>query len=78
MHYVPVTPKATQDDLKKIVQYFKDHDELAEKIADRGFRHIWDNLTDENVKCYWRRLLMKYSKLIKYDVVKDRKLLKIK
>lgn len=75
VHYVPINPKSTKEDLKRLIQYFKQHDTLAKKIADRGFQHIWDNLTEQDVKCYWRKLLKKYAKLVKYDVVKDKDLI---
>lgn len=76
-HYVPVSSTSTQEDLKKYIEFFKNNDKLAKQIAERGFQHIWDNLTDRNVMCYWENLLMKYSKLLKYKVVQDQKLKKI-
>lgn len=77
VHYVPVNPKATQEELKKLVGFFQENDELAKEIAERGYQHVWENLTDKNVKCYWRRLLKKYSKFLKYNVVKDNSLTQI-
>lgn len=71
VHYVPINPRASQEDIKQLINFFKEHDELANEIANRGFLHIWDHLTDKDVKCYWRRLLKKYAKLVTYDVVKD-------
>ncbi|XP_072935921.1 O-glucosyltransferase rumi homolog [Epargyreus clarus] len=77
VHYIPISPKATQSDLVKYIEYFKLHDSLAQEIANRGFEHIWENLTDKDVKCYWKKLLKKYSKLVKYEVQKDQDLIKI-
>ncbi|KAH9634108.1 hypothetical protein HF086_001310 [Spodoptera exigua] len=74
VHYVPINPRASQEDIKKLIHFFKEHDDLANEIANRGFQHIWDHLTDKDVKCYWRKLLKKYAKLVTYDVVKDNKL----
>ncbi|XP_039765507.1 O-glucosyltransferase rumi homolog [Pararge aegeria] len=71
VHYVPLSPKASQQEIMKYINYFKEHDSLAKEIADRGFQHIWDHLTDKDVECYWRKLLKKYAKLLKYDVVRD-------
>ncbi|XP_035429729.2 O-glucosyltransferase rumi homolog [Spodoptera frugiperda] len=71
VHYVPISPRASQEDIKQLINFFKENDELANEIANRGFLHIWDHLTDKDVKCYWRRLLKKYAKLVTYDVVKD-------
>ncbi|CAB3248362.1 unnamed protein product [Arctia plantaginis] len=74
VHYIPISVKATEDDIKQLLIFFKENDQLASEIANRGFQHIWDHLTDKDVKCYWRRLLKKYSTLVKYDVVKDHKM----
>lgn len=71
VHYVPISPRASQEDIKQLINFFKENDELANEIANRGFLHIWDHLTDKDVKCYWRRLLKKYAKFVTYDVVKD-------
>lgn len=75
VHYVPINPNSNQHDIKKLIKYFQTNDSLAKEIAETGFQHIWDNLRDEDVRCYWRKLLQKYSKLVKYDVVKDEDLI---
>nr|XP_021182542.2 O-glucosyltransferase rumi homolog [Helicoverpa armigera] len=71
VHYVPISTDATQEEIKDLINFFKENDSLGNEIANRGFQHIWDHLTDKDVKCYWRKLLKKYAKLLKYDVVKD-------
>ncbi|XP_032529446.2 O-glucosyltransferase rumi homolog [Danaus plexippus] len=77
VHYIPINPKADQDEIMKYIQFFKEHDTLADEIAERGFRHIWDNLSDKDVTCYWEKLLKKYAKLLKYDIVRDKNLKRI-
>ncbi|XP_059048956.1 O-glucosyltransferase rumi homolog [Achroia grisella] len=77
VHYVPISPTANEEELKKYIEYFKENDFLAKEIAERGFQHIWDNLTDKDVKCYWRKLLKKYALLLKYAVIKDKDLIRI-
>lgn len=77
MHYIPISPKASKDEIQQVIEFFKAEDALAKEIADRGFQHIWENLDDDDVKCYWQILLKKYSKLIKYKVVKDKDLIEI-
>lgn len=77
VHYVPISPKATKEEILKYINYFKSHDSQAKEIAERGFEHIWNNLTDNDIKCYWRKLLKKYAKLLKYDVARDHDLKKI-
>lgn len=71
VHYVPVSPSATQNELKQLIEFFKEHDDVAKKIADKGFQHVWDNLTIKDVKCYWRNLLTKYAELVDYKVTRD-------
>lgn len=77
VHYVPISPKATEDEIKRNIEYFKNNDSLAKEIAERGYQHIWDTLTDEDVKCYWENLLAQYSKLVKYEVIRDSELIQI-
>ncbi|XP_013148472.1 PREDICTED: O-glucosyltransferase rumi homolog [Papilio polytes] len=77
VHYVPISPKANQDEIIKYIEYFQQNDSLAKEIADRGFQQIWDNLTVKDVKCYWRKLLKGYAKLVKYEVKKDTNLIKV-
>lgn len=77
VHYVPISATATKEEIKKIIMYFEHHDVEAKEIADRGFMHIWENLTENDVMSYWRRLLKTYAKLLKYDVVRDKDLILI-
>ncbi|VVC97180.1 unnamed protein product, partial [Leptidea sinapis] len=67
VHYVPINPKATEKEIANSINYFKENNELAKEIAERGYNHIWDNLTDNDVLCYWRRLLKNYAKLLRYE-----------
>ena len=71
VHYVPISPKATEKEIEDLIYFFRENDDLAKQIANRGFEHIWDHLTDKDVMCYWRKLLKKYAKLVKYNVVRD-------
>lgn len=77
VHYVPISPSTSQLEIEKYILFFKENDSLARDIAKRGFEHIWEHLTDKDVQCYWKKLLKKYAKLLKYDVVKDSDLVRI-
>ncbi|XP_013193124.2 O-glucosyltransferase rumi homolog [Amyelois transitella] len=77
VHYVPISASASKEEIKEYIQFFKENDSLAKEIADRGFQHIWDHLSDKDVKCYWRRLLQKYASLLNYEVTKDKDLIKV-
>lgn len=78
VHYIPVDSKSNQKDLKEIIEFFQKHDDLAEEIANRGFDMIWNNLRMNDVECYWRKLLMSYGKLVKFDVAQDPQFMEIK
>ncbi|KAM3966634.1 O-glucosyltransferase rumi homolog isoform 2-T2 [Aphomia sociella] len=77
VHYVPISQTAKPNEIKQLIEYFKKHDSEAKEIAERGFQHIWDHLTDEDVKCYWRELLKQYASLVKYKVIKNMDLIRI-
>lgn len=68
VHYIPISSKASPEQLKKIIEFFNVHQELSQQIADRGHEMIWNNLKIEDVECYWRRLLRHYAKLTNYDI----------
>lgn len=78
VHYVPVDSKSSPEDLKKLIKFFLDHQELAQEIAERGHEMIWNNLKMEDIDCYWRRLLRSYGRLIKYKVEKNEDFIEIK
>ncbi|GAB0088116.1 O-glucosyltransferase rumi [Sergentomyia squamirostris] len=77
VHYVPVKSDPSIDELRSLIQYFSEHDYLAEEIANRGFEQIWNHLRLEDCEQYWENLLTSYGKLLKYNVTLDQTLLKI-
>lgn len=77
VHYVPVSRSASIDDLREMLQFFRQHDALAEQIAHRGFEHISQHLRMADVHCYWRKLLKRYAKRLKYTVTLDTDLIAI-
>ncbi|XP_034233696.1 O-glucosyltransferase rumi homolog isoform X3 [Thrips palmi] len=78
VHYVPVRSGATKEDIKKLLNFVKENDDVAKRIADQGFEFIWNNLKMKDVTCYWRRLLKQYSKNLKYKPSLDESLIEIK
>lgn len=69
VHYVPVSNPSLEE-LKNIIEFFRQNDDLAKQIADAGFEHIKDHLRMKDVNCYWKKLLTKYSKLLQYEIDK--------
>lgn len=78
VHYVPLKSYPSAAELEELVRFFKEHDDLAQEIAERGHRQIWDHLKMKDVHCYWRKLLRKYAKLLKFEVKLDEKLIEIR
>ncbi|CAD7092462.1 unnamed protein product [Hermetia illucens] len=78
VHYVPLKSYPTIKELRQVLEFFKEHDELAREIAERGYKFIQKQLKMKDVECYWERLLLEYSKLVRYDVVLDKELIHIK
>ncbi|XP_030636725.1 protein O-glucosyltransferase 1 [Chanos chanos] len=64
VHYIPVRQDLA--DLRELLQFVKENDDIAESIAQRGQRFIQDHLRMEDVSCYWERLLTDFSLLLKY------------
>lgn len=78
VHYIPVDSKSSPDDLKTLIEFFKEHQDLAEEIAERGHEMIWKNLRIEDIDCYWWKLLSRYGKLVKYEVSLNEDFIEIK
>uniref|UniRef100_A0A8C4NH19 Protein O-glucosyltransferase 2 n=1 Tax=Eptatretus burgeri TaxID=7764 RepID=A0A8C4NH19_EPTBU len=59
-HYVPF--RRDLGDLMDKLQWAKDHDEEAQKIAKEGQEFIRNNLMSEKIFCYYQSLLEAYAK----------------
>lgn len=77
VHYIPVSKNPKSDEIQRLLEFFIEHDDLAQEIAERGRNHVWDHLKMKDIHCYWRKLLRKYAKLLKFDVQLDKKLIKV-
>lgn len=77
VHYVPVSADPSAAELRSLIEFFAANDELAQEMAQRGFEHVWRHLRMETVECYWRRLLRRYAKLLRFKVVRDETLVEV-
>ncbi|XP_020799613.1 O-glucosyltransferase rumi [Drosophila serrata] len=77
VHYVPVASDADVDELADLILYLREHDDLAEEIAERGHEFVWLHLRMEDVQCYWRKLLQEYAQLLTYQVQPEPDLVEI-
>ncbi|XP_062897093.1 protein O-glucosyltransferase 1 isoform X1 [Mobula hypostoma] len=64
VHYIPVSQDLS--DVRELLQFAKENDQIARDIAERGCRFIQDHLKMKDVSCYWKQLLVEYSKLLLY------------
>lgn len=65
VHYIPV--KQDLSDAKELIEFAKANDEVARAIAERGRKFIVEHLRMEDIFCYWKELLLSYSKLLKFE-----------
>ena len=60
--YVPI--KMDMSDLEEKIEWVRQNDQKARKIAESGKRRVRSLLSDENLACYMQHLLTEYSKLM--------------
>ncbi|XP_053660590.1 O-glucosyltransferase rumi homolog [Anopheles marshallii] len=77
VHYVPVPVRSSPEELEALIRFFQQHDQLARDIAERGYDHVWNNLRMGDVECYWKKLLKRYGKLVRYTVERDSSLIEV-
>ncbi|XP_008323544.2 protein O-glucosyltransferase 1 [Cynoglossus semilaevis] len=65
VHYVPV--KQDLSDVRELLQFVKENDDIAKEIAARGREFILTHLQMQDVSCYWQRLLTDFSDLLTYN-----------
>lgn len=61
-HYIPV--KSNLSDLLEKLQWAKDHDEEAKKIAKAGQEFARNNLMGDDIFCYYFKLFQEYANLL--------------
>nr|XP_047927629.1 protein O-glucosyltransferase 1 [Anser cygnoides] len=66
VHYVPV--RSDLSDVRELLQFVKENDNIAQEIAERGRQFITEHLQMEDVSCYWEHLLSEYSQALTYKV----------
>ncbi|KAL5022172.1 hypothetical protein ScPMuIL_001327 [Solemya velum] len=62
-HYIPM--KRDLSDVIQIINWAKEHDEDAKRIAKNAQEFIRENLMPKDIFCYHIKLLQEYSKLLK-------------
>jgi len=77
VHYIPVPSNAEETEIFHLLEFVKEHQDIAKSIADAGANFIDEHLKMEDVTCYWDKLVRSYTKLLVYTVEKDPTLIKI-
>ncbi len=70
LHYVPVPEAADAfaEEVRHLLEFAKAHDDVMREIGERGADFVWRHLSMDNIACYWRRLLRRYARLLRYKV----------
>lgn len=76
IHYIPVPNNMAN--VQELLEFAKENDKVVKKIAERGRYHVWHHLRMKDVTCYWKKLLLRYSKLLNYKPQRDKNLIHIK
>ena len=77
VHYIPVPGNADQREIFQLLEFFKEHQDLARGIAENGAKFVEEQLRMEDVTCYWDKLVRAYTKLLQYKVEWDPSLILI-
>ncbi|KAL3045793.1 protein O-glucosyltransferase 1 [Trematomus bernacchii] len=64
VHYIPVQQDLS--DVRELLQFVKENDDIAQEIASRGKEFILEHLRMKDVSCYWETLLTDFSSLLTY------------
>ncbi|XP_068714571.1 protein O-glucosyltransferase 1-like [Montipora foliosa] len=64
VHYIPV--ETHLNDVGELIEFAKANDNVVRAIAERGYQFIKDHLRMQDVQCYWKLLLKRYAKLMKW------------
>ena len=69
VHFVPL--KGDGSDAFELLEFLRNNDFLAAKIAQNGYDFMRHHLPMESVSAYWEDLLRSFGKLGKYEFTKD-------
>ncbi|KAM3933085.1 protein O-glucosyltransferase 1 isoform 1-T1 [Leptodactylus fuscus] len=75
VHYIPVNQDLS--DVRELLEFVKENDDEARRIAERGQQFIVQHLRMEDVSKYWRTLLTQYADLLTYKVKKQKAYLEV-
>lgn len=71
VHYIPVKTGASKEEIRTLVEFAHQNEEVVSEVAERGYQFIKNNLRMKDVLCYWQKLLLTYADLMKYKPQKE-------
>ena len=74
-HYIPVSTSLRE--VEELLDFARENDGIVRIIAENGKRFFERHLKMEDITNYWRLLLLEYSKLISWTVVRDNNFIQI-
>ncbi|KAG0728997.1 Protein O-glucosyltransferase 1 [Chionoecetes opilio] len=77
VHYMPVKTGASKSEIRELLQFAQENDQVVSQIAERGHHFIQDHLRMKDVLCYWKKLLLSYASLLTYQPHLHQGLMKI-
>uniref|UniRef100_A0A6P7FG27 O-glucosyltransferase rumi homolog n=1 Tax=Diabrotica virgifera virgifera TaxID=50390 RepID=A0A6P7FG27_DIAVI len=78
VHYIPIKANASKQEIQEALEFAINNDDIAKEIAENGYKFIWNNLKMSDVRCYWKKLIKRYAKLLTYKPSLDKKMIHIK
>ena len=66
VHFVPLDPNFSSDQIQDLIEFLNAHDEIAKNIANKGKEFIRNWLRMKDVEIYWTQLLKQYSKKMSF------------
>ncbi|KAM7439851.1 Protein O-glucosyltransferase 1 [Porites harrisoni] len=69
VHYIPVDTDL--HNVRDLLEFAKANDDVAKAMAERGYQFIKEHLRMQDVKCYWKKLLKNYAKLMLWKPTRD-------
>lgn len=64
VHYIPV--RQDLSDARELIEFAQENDSVVREIARRGREFIKQHLRMDDIYCYWRELIIEYTKLLKF------------
>lgn len=76
VHYIPV--RQDLSDARELIEFAQENDSVVREIARRGREFIKQHLRMDDIYCYWRELVIEYTKLLKFKPKLNKKYNQIK